>query len=330
MKEGFFYTANGDGNIVCRLCPRACNFKEDGNIGACLAYIRSQDRLFSRNYGVISAANIDPIEKKPLYHYFPGRPIMSLGTWGCNLKCDFCQNDSISQNFIEKEQTSPESVVEKALEIKDNIGIAFTYNEPFIWYEFVYDTSRLLKEKGLRSVLVSNGTVNREPLEKLLPYTDAFNIDLKGFDDDFYKRVCKGYLDTVKENIRIISEAGKHLEITNLLIPHENDDEDTFRKMIEFIAGISEDIPLHISRYFPNYKMNRPATGLEKMEKFVKIAMEYLKYVYAGNVPWESNTICPECDAMVVRRDHFRIKRNDIHGKCPQCQTTIFPEKNCC
>jgi len=324
MKEALFYTVEEDGSILCGLCPRACRLKKDGNIGACLAYIRSQDRLFSRNYGVISAANIDPIEKKPLYHFFPGRPIMSLGTWGCNLNCNFCQNEAISQNFIPNEPVSPESMIEKALDIEDNIGIAFTYNEPFIWYEFVYDTSLLLKENGLSSVLVSNGTVNKEPLERLLRYVDAFNIDLKAFDHDFYKRLCGGYLDTVKENIRIISEAGKHIEITNLLIPGENDNEDFFKMMVEFIADINEDIPLHISRYFPHYKMNRPATGLEKLEKFVKIAMKYLKYVYPGNIPWESNTLCPQCDTIVVKRDHYRIKRMDDEGRCPDCKTTIF------
>ncbi|PLX18189.1 MAG: AmmeMemoRadiSam system radical SAM enzyme [Candidatus Muiribacterium halophilum] len=324
MKEAFFYSVEENGNIICRLCPRECRFKKEDDIGACLAYKRSQDRLFSRNYGIVSASNIDPIEKKPLYHFYPGSLIMSLGTWGCNLKCDFCQNSSISQSFVPSEPVLIESVVEQALKIERNIGVAFTYNEPFIWYEFVYDMAKRLKENDMKVVLVSNGTVNKEPLERLLPYVDAFNIDLKGFSEEFYKKICKGYLETVKENIKLINDSGKHLEITNLLITDENDDEKEFLEMVEFVAGINDSIPLHISRYFPNYKMKRPATGLEKMEKFVKIAMQYLKYVYAGNVPWESNTLCPVCDSIVIRRNHFSIKRLDENGKCPQCQTTIF------
>jgi pyruvate formate lyase activating enzyme len=237
------------------------------------------------SYGLVSSSSLDPIEKKPLYRFHPGTAIFSIGSFGCNLRCPFCQNHGISMvKPIDGEYTSPAQIAEisKKLIPRGNIGIAYTYNEPLIGYEFIKDCAILLRKQNQKNVLVTNGYINRQPFLELLPYIDALNIDLKGFGD-FYKKV-KGRLDIVKENIALAAEAA-HVEITTLIIPGENDGDEEIDALAMFISGINAEIPLHLSRFFPKYEMtDKPPTPPETILRLKKIAEKYLKYVYAGNM----------------------------------------------
>ena len=286
MKQAFFFEYDQKKNTVtCELCPVKCLFDKEDKIGNCRVYVRKNNKLWSTTYGKISAAALDPVEKKPLYHFNPGKKIFSVGSFGCNMHCSFCQNWVISQQgAVEHDEIPPTELVKKALEINNNIGIAYTYNEPFVWYEYVYDTASVAFDKGLKNVVVSNGMINEKPLKKLIPFIHAFNIDLKAFSQDFYKKNCSGNLECVKNTIKTIFVSGKHIEITNLVIPELNDNLDDFEKMCKWISEMSADIPLHISRYFPNYKMSKERTSVELVEKLKNIAKNYLNYVYLGNV----------------------------------------------
>lgn len=239
------------------------------------------------NYGHITSMALDPIEKKPIRKFQSGKNILSVGSFGCNLKCSFCQNHNISMVGEEKarsEYKTPAQLVEMALNLtnRNNIGIAYTYNEPLIGYEFVRDCAKLAKEHDLKNVVVSNGSFNKKVLDEIIPYIDAFNIDLKGFSEEFYKKVG-GDLETVKNFIKqAIRHA--HVEITTLIIPEENDSEEEMEELSEFIASINPEIPLHVSRFFPTYKMNdKTPTDVSKVYELAKIARKKLKYVYEGN-----------------------------------------------
>ncbi len=238
------------------------------------------------NYGKVSSAALDPIEKKPLYRFHPGSMILSAGTFGCNLKCSFCQNWSIAHTDPGTTDITPEELAGKAYSLtrKGNIGIAYTYNEPSIWYEFVYETSMLVKKMGMVNVLVTNGFISREPLENLLPFIDAMNIDLKAFTAKFYKDICSASIDNVKETVK--TAAGKcHVEVTTLVIPGLNDSPDEIEELSCWLASISPEIPLHLSRFFPNYNMqDRPPTPVEALMKARERALGHLKYVFLGNV----------------------------------------------
>ncbi len=282
MKEALYYEKLSQGRVHCHLCPYECQIPPGGK-GACRVRQNKDGALYSLVYGKTSSIALDPIEKKPLYHYHPGEKILSLGTRGCNLHCDFCQNWHISQEVDgSMENITCEEVVERAKAL-GSFGIAYTYNEPFIWYEFVLDTAKLAKAKGLKNVLVTNGFVNRGPLEGILPYTDAMNIDLKAFDEDFYIKVCKGRLKPVLDVIKMSAKAC-HVELTNLIIPTLNDSEVTIRKMVDWIyENLGPEVPLHLSRYFPCYNMDLPPTPIETLKRAKRIAKEKLKYVYIGN-----------------------------------------------
>ena len=273
-----------DEKVKCYLCPHHCVISE-GKFGLCSVRTNAGGALKTINYGEITAMALDPIEKKPLYHFEPGSKILSVGSFGCNFSCGFCQNYSIAHHRAESKYYAPHELVDIIANIKDNIGIAFTYNEPSIWYEYVYDTSKLLKEKhpDFKVVLVTNGYIESEPLAKLLPYVDAMNIDLKSFNQDFYKKECRGDLDYVK---RTIEEAYKkcHVEITTLLISGFNDSMKEVEEIAAYLSSLDKSIPLHLSRYFPNYKMDRPPTDISVMIKAKDIAKKYLDYVYLGNV----------------------------------------------
>ena len=283
MKEALYYEKPGGRRVKCRLCPYDCLIS-DGAHGACGIRINKAGMLYSEVYGRTTGASLDPIEKKPLYHYHPGEYIFSIGTKGCNLHCDFCQNWHISQDMnCQTEELSPEDAVARAKELK-SFGIAYTYNEPFIWYEFVLETAKLAKKSGLENVLVTNGYVNMEPLEGMLPYINAMNVDLKSFDDEFYVKVCKGRLKPVLD---VIKRAHKscHIELTNLIIPTMNDSEASIRKMVDWIyTNLGADVPLHFSRYFPCYQMSLPPTPIETLNMAGAIAKEKLKYVHLGNI----------------------------------------------
>lgn len=272
--------------IKCRVCPNYCNLSE-GQIGVCRARSNKDGNMVPINYGHITSLALDPIEKKPLNRFHPGKNILSVGSFGCNLRCSFCQNYPISMAFeedIKTEYKTPENLVKLAtsLKNKNNIGIAYTYNEPLIGYEYVRDTAKLAKEYDLMNVVVTNGCFNENVLDEILPYIDAFNIDLKGFTEGFYRELG-GDLETVKKFIKAASKQ-VHVELTTLIIPKENDSEEEMRELSEFLASVNPEIPLHISRFFPTYKMlDRPATEVKKIYRLAEIAREKLIYVYEGN-----------------------------------------------
>ena len=278
-KEALFYEKQGD-KISCKLCPHNCLITA-GEHGKCNVRINREGKLYTINYGEITSIAQDPIEKKPLYHFKPGSNILSVGSFGCNFSCGFCQNYSISQGRASSEYISPEKLVEICKSLEDNIGVAFTYNEPSIWYEYVYNASKLLKEtlKDINIVLVTNGYIKEEPLKMLLPYVDAMNIDLKAFNNKYYKDICGGSVTPVMDTIKIASKEC-HVEVTTLLVNGENDSSGEIEEIAGFIASLNKDIPLHLSRYFPNYKMENPATKVEVMFEDRDIAKKYLNYVY--------------------------------------------------
>jgi len=282
--------------------------------------------------GVISGYALDPIEKKPLYHFFPGTKILSVGSYGCNLRCDFCQNYHISQNvsYGEARRLDPGELVTQAAELDGNLGIAYTYNEPVIWYEYVSECARLAAGKGLKNVLVSNGYIRVEPLKQLTKLIDAFNIDLKSFSNDFYRRFTGATLEPVLEAIKVIAGSGRHLEVTTLILPGLNDSPDEMRREAEWIAvNAGKGVPLHLSRYFPMYRRSDPATPSETILKLREIAEEYLDYVYTGNMPGTdggSNTRCPSCGGVVIRRSGYSIRVTGLtdDGKCQKCGNKII------
>lgn len=283
MKEASYYEKLEDRAVRCRLCPHECVIA-DGKRGSCGVRVNRAGTLSAENYGRTTGISLDPIEKKPLYHFYPGTRILSLGTTGCNLRCAFCQNWSISQDrSVPTREITPREVVAKA-RAANSFGIAYTYNEPFVWYEFVLETARLARAEKLANVLVTNGYVNPKPLDEMLPLIDAMNVDLKAFDDGFYRKVCKGRLGPVLETIRRAARSC-HLELTTLLVPTLNDGEEELRRLVAWIAdNVGREVPLHLSRYFPCYKMDLPPTPIESLARAERIAKERLKYVYLGNI----------------------------------------------
>lgn len=324
--EAKWYLAINDKTLQCRLCPHNCILKE-GKSGICRVRIHKEGKLITTVNGYVSAINFDPIEKKPLYHFYPGSTILSLGSYGCNLRCIFCQNCEISQTAADPELAryyySPEQIIEIALKKPGNIGIAFTYNEPIIWYEYMFDIAIMAKTAGLKTVMVTNGYINKEPLQALLPYIDAFSVDLKAFSEEFYAKVTSSKLEPVKETLQQIRHIGKHLELVNLVIPNLNDDEACFSDMTEWIAAeLGRETVLHISRYFPHYKSNTAATPITTIEKLQRIANKALSYVYTGNMFNESNdTHCLKCNTILIKRHAYSISWQGIddEGKCKVC-----------
>lgn len=318
-----FYKEEED-YIRCTLCPHNCRLSE-GKFGVCKLRTVKDGIPVAINYGEVTSANVDPIEKKPLYHFKPSMDILSIGTYGCNMTCSFCQNYEISQNKPPAEFIDVERLISLIIDIPDNVGIAFTYNEPFMWYEYVYDAAKKIKEynENIDVILVTNGYVNKEPLLKILPYIDAMNIDLKAYSDRYYNKLCGASLDPVLETIKTAS-AYTHVEITTLMVSEENDSLDEIREIAEFIASIDKNIPLHLSRYFPKYKMKNPPTLVESMMKAKEEANKYLNYVYVGNVVGvDNNTYCPNCKFKLVTRDIYTTNVH-IHGdKCPNCKEYI-------
>lgn len=270
----------------CELCFHHCALDE-GQTGLCRARACQDGKIVSLNYGKLTSLALDPIEKKPLRRFHPGSLILSVGSFGCNLRCPFCQNHEISMagySGIQTVEVSPEQLTVKAAELvpHGNIGVAYTYNEPLIGYEYVWDCAALVHEQGMVNVLVTNGTVEVEPWRALLPLIDAANIDLKGFTPAWYRRLG-GDLETVKRSIALAAERC-HVEVTTLLIPGENDSEEEIRELARWLASISSEIPLHLSRFFPRYRMlNRPPTPVEQVYRLAETAQRYLSYVYTGN-----------------------------------------------
>ena len=272
---------------VCNLCPHHCALAE-GQVGFCHTRRNEGGQIKSLNYGKVTSPGIDPIEKKPLYHFYPGSVILSLGSFGCNMACPFCQNYTISQGGEQEVrwQISPEQLVELAQETSQqygSIGVAFTYNEPLLSYEYLRDTLPLLNQAGQKAVLVTNGQIEEEPLTELLPYVDAMNIDLKTFADKTYAKLG-GSLQAAQRTIQMAAEAGVHVEVTTLVVPGISDDINEFCAEVDWLVGVNREIPLHLSRYFPRYQYKASATQLDKLYELQRIAQKRMKYVYLGNV----------------------------------------------
>lgn len=253
-------------------------------MGRCRVRQNQNGELMSLNYAEISSIGLDPIEKKPLYHFCPGEMILSVGTWGCNLQCDYCQNSGIVHGYPPVVYTKPHELSELAVrQGSTNIGVAYTYSEPLVWFEYVIDAATEVKKSGLKNVLVTNGFLNSEPLDELLPLIDAMNIDVKAFRPEFYRKICAGELDPVK---RFVEKAAMacHVEVTTLLIPSMNDGVEEIDELAQWLANINAEIPLHFSRYFPRYRMELPPTPVESLLRARQIAEKYLRNVHLGNV----------------------------------------------
>ncbi len=329
FKEADFYKRTDKG-VQCTICPHNCNLK-DGQIGICKSRINNKNILYTTVYGRVCALNIDPIEKKPLFHFYPKEMCLSLATTGCNLRCLNCQNSSISQaapDEVKARFMSPESLVETAV-INDCRNIAYTYTEPFTYYEYSFDTALKAHENRIRNIIVSAGYINEKPLRKMSKYIDAANIDLKSFDNDIYKKLNGATLQPVLNTLKILKEEGVWLEITNLLIPTINDGPDMIKKMCSWLLSNGfEYNPLHFSRFFPIYKLtNLPPTTITLLCRARDIALsEGMKFVYMGNAPEfdGEDTYCPNCKALLIKRRGFHVLENHIkNGSCNKCSTTI-------
>ncbi len=323
MRRAEFFVSEPEKQYVtCVLCPNRCAVKE-GRTGVCRVRKNVGGVLHTLNFGEVASYGLDPIEKKPLYHFYPGHEIFSLGTVGCNLHCRFCQNWEIAHGEPSTIRVTPAKIVELARRQNHHcIGIAYTYSEPVVWYEFVYETAVQAREAGLKNVLVTNGFIELEPLEKLLPYVDAMNIDVKAFTDDFYRRMCAGRLDPVRRTVEAAAPRCL-VELTTLLVTGENDSPEEIGELASWIAGINPEIPLHLSRYFPNYRLDLPATPLETMRRAREIAAQKLSHVYLGNV-WDVEngyTYCPRCRKKVIERSGYIIRELHLSAgnRCAHC-----------
>jgi pyruvate formate lyase activating enzyme len=319
LKEAAYYEKRGNKKVHCHLCPQECRINE-GSKGFCRARANYDGTLYSDVYEHILAANLDPIEKKPLYHFHPGKLIFSIGTRGCNQRCEFCQN----WEMIETESPGTYMTSDEVAAMADrggSIGVAYTYNEPMVWFEFVLECARKVRDRGQKNVLVTNGSVNPEPLAELLPYVDAMNIDLKSMDPDFYKKICKSKLEPVLETIQK-ARSCCHVEITNLVIPTLNDSDELIGTLVDFVAGLGVETPLHFSAYYPCYRMTIEPTPVSTLQRAHEIAREKLQYVYIGNVKTEDagNSCCPSCGHAVVERDGYITRARGLDGdRCSNC-----------
>ena len=315
--------------VECGLCPRNCIINNNQK-GFCKTRQNIDGVLYTLVYGYPVAINIDPIEKKPLFHFLPGTNIFSIGTIGCNLECKFCQNYEIARNNYERkgrEYLSPEEVVELAINHECK-SIAFTYNEPTVFAEYVLDIAKIAKDKNLYTVMVTNGYVNKEPLKDIYTYIDAANIDLKAFSTDFYKNVCNGKHDAVLTAIKNIFDMGVFIELTNLVIPGLNDTEDMIEDLLEWIIkNLNCDIPLHFSAFHPDYKMKdihrTPKSTLDKIRTLA--INKGFKYVYEGNVMTTNfdNTYCPRCNKLLIERQNFTVIENKLKESYCSCGERI-------
>lgn len=321
MREALHFEKLGGGKVRCLLCPHRCSIA-DGDSGRCGARANRGGTLFSATYGLSTSFALDPVEKKPLYHFMPGSRILSIGQNGCNLECAFCQNWRISRGGAAEEAVNPQSLADSARKV-GSIGIAYTYNEPLVGFEFVKDSAALVKKAGLANVLVTNGYINPGPLEELLPFIHALNVDIKSIRDGFYKRLCKASLKPVQETLRIA--VGKaHVEVTNLVIPGENDKDEEFEELADWLAtNLGPDVPVHLSAYFPAYKLTNPPTPKETLSRARSIVAKRMKYVYMGNIagPEGRDTVCASCGKVLIERHGYdtRILGLKTDSTCADC-----------
>ncbi|MCM8792442.1 MAG: AmmeMemoRadiSam system radical SAM enzyme [Candidatus Omnitrophica bacterium] len=331
LKEAMFYKKLDNQVVQCKVCFRRC-ILENGQRSFCRNKENKEGRLYSLVYARPSAVQIDPIEKEPCFHMLPGTEILCFGTAGCNFRCKFCHNWHLSQRSIEEMgqifKITPQDAVKIALD-KKIPTLSFTYNEPSSFYEFVYETAVLAKKNGLKILWHTNGSLNPEPLRELLKYTDAVTVDLKSFTEEFYQNISEAKLEPVLNTLKFIKEEGKWLEIVNLVIPTLNDDLQDIKRMCLWIKeNLGKDIPLHFSRFFPNYKLTSlPATPITTLELAYRTAKEVgLDYVTIGNVPGHiyNSTFCPFCDKVLIERRHFTVLNNNIvDGRCKFCKNSI-------
>lgn len=329
-REALYWT-RVDSGVKCNLCPNNC-FLPEGIKGKCHVRINKDNTLYTQVYNQVVSLNVDPIEKKPVFHMLPGSKILSLATIGCPLKCSFCQNWSISQIYPEEikdiELITPEQIVNLAL--KYNIpSIAYTYSEPVIFYEYMFDIAKLAHKYGIKNVMVTSGYFNPEPLKNILPYFDVIKVDLKAFNNRFYSKLVKGYLSSILTNLRIIKENNVFMEIVNLIVPEQNDNPADIKKMCIWIKeNLGNDVPLFFTRFYPAYKLkNLPPTPYSTLVDFYNIAKkEGINYVYVGNAPELKleNTYCPNCGVLLIERYGYLVIQNNINNnKCYKCGKII-------
>lgn len=313
-----------DGDAVrCGLCPHRCRIAE-GTAGTCGVRENRGGTLFAATYGKVAAVAVDPVEKKPLFHFHPGARVLSIGSVGCNFRCDFCQNHHLVLRHAPVESVRIEDLLRTARR-ENSVGIAYTYNEPLIQFEFVLDCAKAFRAAGMKNVLVTNGYVCPEPLSELLPFVDAMNIDLKSTDPAFYRKVCGGDPGPVVATIRAAAKA-THVELTTLLYTGHNDTDGQVRGLVDFVAETDPGIPLHISRYFPQHRATAPPTPPDRLAAAYRIARVRLPYVYVGNMrlPGAEDTVCPECRATVVRREGYRVDACGLSGnRCAACDARL-------
>lgn len=309
-----------DGSVKCLLCFHECVIGEN-KTGLCRVRGNVGGELYNIGYGKTISMSIDPIEKKPLYHFKPGSVILSIGPNGCNLDCPYCQNSEISQENAQTIYLSPENAG-KLSRKNGSVGLAYTYTEPLVWYEYILDAGEEVKKNGGCNVIVSNGVINEAPLKKIIPLIDAANIDLKTFSSEKYRKILKGDLDSVLRTIRLLKENSVHVEVTTLVVTGFNDTDDEIENSAKFIASVDPRIPYHISRYFPHYKYEAPPTSEEKLGRFYEIAKNYLSFVYLGNTfqAGKNDTYCPDCLNLWIERSYFSADIIGIRdGKCSKC-----------
>jgi len=327
IKEAMLYRSLDDGKVSCFLCHHRCEIA-DSKFGICGVRQNRKGKLYTHVFGEVIAAHVDPIEKKPLYHFLPGTTSFSIATIGCNFRCPFCQNWQISQATKRDDKSGqgsdflPKDVV---LEAKSRgcRSISYTYTEPTIFFEYAYETAKLAKKEGMANIFVTNGYMTPEALEIIHPYLDACNVDLKSFKEIFYRKICRAHLEPVLESIRLMKKLNIWVEVTTLVVPGQNDGEEELSQIVRFIHDLDPDIPWHISRFHPDYQFTdaRP-TPLETLRKAYTIAREQgLRYIYIGNVLGESeDTLCPHCQRLLIQRQGYFIGQNKVQGtSCPFC-----------
>ena len=327
MKQAMFQEPKEGKKVLCGLCSHRCLIAP-GHRGICAVRENRDGTLVSLVYDRIIARNIAPIEKKPLFHFLPGSLSYSVATPGCNFRCKHCQNADISQlprdrgGMVPGEPASPAELVEAALR-RHCASISYTYTEPTIFFELAYDTAKLARKAGLKNVFVTNGYITPEALREISPFLDAANIDLKGFTDDFYKKVCGARLQPVLDSIRLYKELGIWIEITTLVIPGHNDSENELRQIAQFVRSVGVDVPWHVSRFHPTYQlMDQPVTPVKTLERARQIGLDAgLRYVYEGNIPGEGEaTLCWSCGKTLMKRYGCSVEENHVKdGKCEYC-----------
>lgn len=330
IKEGVLFDELPDKKVICNVCSHRCHIG-DGKLGICRTRQNKNGKLYTLIYNTVSSEAVDPIEKKPLFHFLPGTLSYSLGTIGCNFRCQHCQNWNISQTTLEDSHTieiMPETAIKRAL-ASGSKSIAWTYNEPAIWHEYTFDSAVLAKKAGLKTIYVTNGYITPEALRRIAPYLDAFRVDIKSFSEDFYRKTCGARLAPVLESTKLAKELGMHVETITLIIPTKNDSREEITQIVKWVHdNLGVDTPMHFTRFHPMYKMNDLySTPIDTLEMAYDIAKkEGMRFVYLGNVGGHKyeNTYCPKCNTLLIDRVGFRVSAIKIKdGKCPECGEEI-------